>query len=225
MSYDLTGVGCVHYPTDAQAPFSAVAISDGYLGTGGCGIGAQTSQWGPLLASHGIVTMIINTLGSDQPATRATKLLAGIAAFKTENTKSGSPLFGKLAGRYGTSGFSMGGGGTTRATVQDHTLLSSVAIMPYSPQGTGVVTPTLIICGSSDTIAPCASHGTPVYGQIPDTTPKMRVTINSSHAGQPTSGGSMSGAWGLAFHKTFLDGDERWRPLLTGGNPTATNIQ
>ena len=32
-----------------------------------------------------------------------------------ENTKNGSPLFGKLSGRYGTSGFSMGGGGTTYA--------------------------------------------------------------------------------------------------------------
>jgi hypothetical protein len=53
----------------------------------------------------------------------------------------------------------------------------------------------------------------------------MRVTVSSGHSGQPSAGGNMSGAWGLAFHKTFLDGDERWRPLLTGGNPTATNIQ
>jgi len=169
--------------------------------------------------------MIIDTLGGDQPATRGTKLLAGIAAFKTENTKSGSPLFGKLAGRYGTSGFSMGGGGTTRATVQDHTLLSSVAIMPYSPDGAGVVTPTLIICGNSDGVAPCASHGTPVYGEIPDTTPKMRVTVTSGHSGQPSAGSNMSGAWGLAFHKTFLDGDERWRPLLVAGTSNTTNIQ
>jgi hypothetical protein len=223
MSYDMTGVGCVHYPTNAEPPFSAVAISDGFLGSGGC-VGAQTSGWGPLLASYGIVTMIINTTGADQPAQRGTKLLGGIAGFKAENMKSGSPLFGKLAGRYGTSGFSMGGGGTTRATVTDKTLISSVAIMPYSPDGAGVVTPTLVICGSSDGTAPCSGHGTPVYNEIPATTPKMRVTVTSGHSGQPTAGSNMSGAWGLAWHKAFLDGDERWIPVLKSGMSNSSTL-
>ena len=213
MSYDIPTAGCVYYPTNAMAPFSAVAVSDGFLGAGGC-VGAQTSGWGPLLASYGIVTMIIHTTGADQPPVRGQKLLAGIAAFKAENTKSGSPLFGKLAGRYGTSGFSMGGGGTTRATVTDKTLLSSVAIMPYSPDGAGVVTPTLVICGSSDGVAPCSAHGTPVYNEIPGSTPKMRIQVSSGHSGQPSAGSNMSGAWGLAFHKAYLDGDTRWVPVL-----------
>ena len=217
MNYNLTGVGCVYYPTNATPPFSAVAISDGFLGSGGC-VGAQTGGWGPFLASYGIVTMIVNTLGGDQPAQRGTKLLGGIAGFKAENTKSGSPLFGKLAGRYGTSGFSMGGGGTTIAATQDRTLLSSVGIMAWSPVGQGVTVPTLFICGNSDALAGCASHGTPAYNPMPPTTPKMRVTVTSSHIGQPTAGASMSGAWGLAFHKVFLDGDERWRPFLVSGN-------
>jgi hypothetical protein len=119
----------------------------------------------------------------------------------------------------------MGGGGTTRATVEDKTLLSSVAIMPYSPQGTGVVTPTMVICGSSDGTAPCASHGTRVYDSIPASTPKIRVTVSSGHAGQPSAGGGDSGKWGLAFMKLYLDGDERWKPLLLADDATASNIQ
>jgi hypothetical protein len=223
-SYSISGVGCVYYPTDAEPPFSAVAIADGLSGAGGCG-SIQTGRWGPLYASHGIVAMIVVTGGGDQPAARGDALLEGIAAFKSENTKSGSPLFGKLAGRYSTSGFSMGGGGTTRATVEDSTLLSSVAIMAWSPVGAGVTVPTIFICGSSDGLAGCGSHGTRAYTSIPDSTPKIRVTVSSGHNGQPSAGSSMSGAWGLAFQKLYLDGDERWRSVLLSGDNDATNIQ
>ena len=222
-SFTIAGVGCVYYPTDAEPPFAAVTVSDGFLGSGGCG-SFQTGQWGPFYASHGIVAMIVTTGSSDQPATRARALADGIAAFKEENADSGSPLFEKLAGRYGTSGFSMGGGGTTYASRDDDTLLTSVAIMPWGPVTSGVTVPTLIICGSSDGTAPCSSHGTPAYNGIADSVPKMRVQISSGHAGQPTSGGGKSGEYGLAFQKVFLEGDERWRPLLVAADSEETNI-
>ena len=223
-NYDLRSAGCVYYPTDANPPFAAVAVSDGFLGSGGCS-GAQTGDWGPLYASHGIVAMIVHTSGMDQPNTRGQKLTKGIAAFKEENTRSESPLFGKLSGRYGTSGFSMGGGGTTYAASGDSSLKSSVAIMPYGPTGSGMKVPTMIICGSSDTIAPCDSHGTPLYSQIPGSTPKIRVTINSSHSGYAASGGNMEGAWGLAFQKVYLEGDTRWKQVLLSGDATESNLQ
>jgi hypothetical protein len=223
-SYDLTGTGCVYYPKDGKPPYAAVAVSDGFIGTGGCGR-TQTDQWGPLYASWGIVTMIVNTGSSDQPNVRGRALTKGIAAFKTENTKSGSPLEGKLAGRYGTSGFSMGGGGTSYASQADKTLLSSVAIMPWGPVTSGVTVPTLVICGSSDGTAPCSSHGNPLYRGIGDSTPKMRVQVSSGHSGQPTAGMSKSGQYGLAFQKVFLEGDKRWRPLLVAASSEETNIK
>jgi hypothetical protein len=216
--------GCVYYPTDAEPPFAAVAISDGFVGSGGCVL-AQTGGWGPLYASHGIVAMIINTTGADQPPTRGRKLGTGIAAFKEENERSDSPLFGKLAGRYGTSGFSMGGGGTTYATQDDPSLLSSVAVMPWGPVSLGVTVPTLVICGVADTIAPCALHGAPLYGGLGDDVPKMRVDVTAGHSGQPTAGGGRAGEFGLAFQKVFLEGDERWRPLLVAADAAATNIE
>jgi dienelactone hydrolase len=223
-SYNLAGAGCVYYPKDAKPPFAAVAVSDGFGGAGGCGR-TQTDQWGPLYASWGIVAMIINTGSGDQPNVRGQKLLTGIKAFKAEHAKSGSPLEGKLSGRYGTSGFSMGGGGTTYASRDDKTLLSSVAIMPWGPVNSGITVPTLVICGSSDTIAPCNSHGIPAYKGIAETVPKMHVQITSSHAGQPGSGMGKSGQYGLAFQKVFLEGDQRWRPLLVGATSVATTIK
>ena len=212
-SYNVAGAGCVYYPTNAEPPFAAVAISDGFGGSGGCGR-TQTDGWGPLYASWGIVAMIVNTGSGDQPNARGRALNRGIEAFKMENMKSGSPLMGKMAGRYGTSGFSMGGGGTSYATVTDKTLLTSVAIMPWGPVRSGVTVPTLVICGSSDGIASCASHGTPLYNSIMGMTPKMKVTVSSGHVGQPTAGSGRSGAAGLAFQKVYLEGDTRWKPLL-----------
>jgi hypothetical protein len=216
--------GCVYYPGDAEPPFAAVTISDGFGGSGGCGR-TQTNAWGPLYASWGIVTMIVNTTGGDQPATRGAKLLNGVEAFKAENEDSGSPLYQQLAGRYGTSGFSMGGGGTSYASEDDPSLLTSVAIMPWGPTRGDVTVPTLIICGSSDGIASCGSHGTPLYGRIGDDVPKMRVEVRSGHVGQPSAGSGASGDYGLAFQKVFLEGDERWRPFLVSAPSEATTIQ
>jgi hypothetical protein len=220
--------GCIYYPdsADAKPPFAAVAFSHGFIGTGGCDPNSfQGGGWAPLYASWGIVGMTINTGGGDQPNVRAQKLLKGIAAFKSENMKSGSPLMGKLAGRYGTSGFSMGGGGTSLASVTDKTLLTSVAVMPWGPARSGVTTPTLIICGSSDGTAPCASHGNPLYRGIMGDVPKMRVQVSSGHQGQPSVDMGKSGKYGLAFQKVFLEGDTRWRPLLVAAPSEETNIK
>jgi hypothetical protein len=214
----------VHYPTGAEGPFAAVAISDGYLGSGGCR-SFQTGAWGPFLASWGIVTMIINTGSGDQPATRGRKLTAAIASLKAENERSGSELYQKLAGRYGTGGFSMGGGGTTYAAQDDSTLLTNMPLMPWGPVRSGVTVPTLVVCGASDGTASCRSHGTPFFNGLADSVPKMRVTVSGGHNGQPSAGGGESGRVGLAFQKVFLEGDERWRPLLAGADNDSSNIQ
>jgi hypothetical protein len=219
-NYDVTSAGCIYYPTDAEPPFAAVAISDGFTGSGGC-TGAQTGQWGPLYASWGIVTMIIHTGANDQPNVRGTKLTAGIKAFMAENTKMASPLMGKLSGRYGTSGFSMGGGGTTFSAVADPTLKTSVGIMAWGPSGGAIKVPSLFIFGSSDSVA--GTMGMSAYANV--TAPKMTVTVNSTHAGQPTAGGGDSGKAGLAFQKVYLEGDERWKPILGMIKATATTIK
>jgi pimeloyl-ACP methyl ester carboxylesterase len=123
----------------------------------------------------------------------------------------------------------MGGGGTTIASGSEPTLKSSVGLAPWSPAGQNVKVPTLLLCGASDSTAPC-SMSESAYDGIPDSTPKMLVTIpGTSHLqwfGPTNAGGGISGETALAFHKVFLEGDERWRPFLleTRGTKT-TNIE
>ena len=216
--------GTVHYPTDAEPPFAGVSICPGFTNSG-----PEMAPWGPFYASHGIVTIVTNTLGTDGPDVRATKLLTAITQLKAENTKGGSPLNGKLAGRYGTSGYSMGGGGTTLASSTDSTLRTSIGLAAWGGNGAGVKVPTLLLCGSADTVAPC-SMSESVYPAITGNTPKMMVSIaganHFSWFNPADAGGGNSGETALAFQKVFLEGDERWRPFLlqTRGTKT-TNIQ
>jgi pimeloyl-ACP methyl ester carboxylesterase len=224
-SYELPN-GTVYYPTDAEPPFAAIAICPGFLN-----VGPEMAPWGPFYASHGIVLMTVYTGAADVPAIRALLLLDGIDALKAENTKSGSPLMGKLSGRYGTSGYSMGGGGTTIASGSLPELKTSVGLAAWAPEGAGVKVPTLLLCGEADTVAAC-SQSSSAYRAIPESTPKMMVTIpgvsHLSWFGPTDAGRGTSGAMALAFEKVFLEGDERWRPLLvkgpTGGTMT-TNIE
>jgi len=220
-SVDIRTAGCVYFPTNAEPPFAAVAISDGAGGVGGCGF-SQTGNWGPLYASWGIVAMIIHTSGGDSPTARGTKLSAAIEAYKMENMKADSPLFGKLSGRYGTSGFSMGGGGTTYAAQDDATLRTNVSIMAWTPARTGITVPSLFIFGNADGLA--GTMGMSSYNGIADTVPKMAVTVSAGHSGQPSAGGGDSGAAGVAFQKVFLEGDTRWRPLLLMVDADETTI-
>lgn len=115
--------GTVHYPTNAEPPFAAVAICGGYFNTG-----PEMAPWASFYASHGIVTVIVSTGAADQPAARAAKMLAAIAELEAENADTTSPLFGNLSGRYGTSGYSLGGGATTLASASDPTLRTSVGL-------------------------------------------------------------------------------------------------
>jgi len=217
--YELS-TGTVYHPTDADPPLAAVAICPGFLNSG-----PEMAAWGQFYASHGIVLIATHTLGSDFPDVRAVKLLDAVKQLKAENTKSGSPLNGKLSDRFGTSGYSMGGGGTTIAASTDMTLKTSVGLAAWGPVGAGVSVPTLLLCGESDNTANC-SQSTGAYRQIPESTPKMLITIPGANHfawfGPDDAGRGRSGAYALAFQKVFLEGDERWRPFLITKPATGT---
>ena len=213
--------GTVYYPTDAEPPLAGVSICPGFLNTG-----PEMQPWGPFYASWGIVCVVTNTGAADSPQIRGTKLVGAITDLKKQNDSG--PLMGKLAGRYGTSGYSMGGGGTTFASEADPTFKTSVGLAAWGPDGPTVKTPTLFICSDSDTVAGCG-FSTTSYGQIPGMTPKMILKIpGASHFNwfSPTDAVTMgtSGAYALAWQKVFLEGDERWKPILkqmpTGGATT-----
>jgi pimeloyl-ACP methyl ester carboxylesterase len=214
--------GTLFYPTDAEPPFAGLAIAAGFLNTG-----AEILDWGEFFASYGIVTIVTTTTGADFPDIRASKLARSIEELERLNAESDNPLSGAMSGRYGTSGYSMGGGGTTLAASADQTLSSSVGLAPWAPVGRSVSTPTLLMCGSTDTIAPC-SMAEGAYAETPESTPKMLVVLplvgHLTWLSGPTAPGA-GGALALAFMKTFLEGDERWKSvLLSAGGDVTTNI-
>jgi hypothetical protein len=216
--------GTIYYPTDAEPPFAGIALCGGFTNTG-----PEMAAWGPFYASHGIVTLITTTLGLDSPDVRATKLLGSVDELKSENDNASSPLYQQMAGRYGTSGYSMGGGGTTIASVSDPSLWTSVGLAPWGPATSGVQVPTLLLCGASDTVAPC-NMAQGAYDGITGSGPKMIETIpGTTHFnwfGPTSAGGGISGETALAFQKVYLEGDERWKPLLLQSRGTVTtNIQ
>lgn len=205
--------GTIHYPTDAEPPFAGVAVCAGFLNTG-----PEVDAWGALYASYGIVTNVTSTGGGDLPDYRAQLLLGAIKTLKDENTKAGSPLMGKMSDRYGTSGYSMGGGGTTIATSSDQTLKTSVGMAPWGGVAINVKTPTLLFCGTADIVAACGmAEG--VYAGITAPTPKILVTLaGTDHLAWVGSavgpGGGAAAKLALAFQKVYLEGDTRWLPLL-----------
>jgi hypothetical protein len=210
----VVATGTIHYPVGAQPPFAGVAVCGGFLNTG-----PEMDSWGSFYASYGIVTNVTTTGAADTPDIRATALLGAIKALKDENMKAGSPLMGMMSGRYGTSGYSMGGGGTTIATGTDQTLKTSVGMAPWGGVGTGIKTPTLLFCGAADTVAPC-DMASGAYSGIPAPTPKILVTLTGTDhlqwVGSNTAPGSGAAAkLALAFQKVYLEGDTRWKPLLS----------
>jgi len=217
--------GTIYYPTDAEPPFASVALCGGFLNTG-----PEMVDWGAFYASYGIVTIITSTGALDFPDIRADKLLASVTELKGLTT---GPLAGKLSGRYGTSGYSMGGGGTLIAANKTPTLRTSVSLAAWGPSAAMNKVPSLLLCGTQDTVAPCGDHTNPAYTQIPETTPKMKMVITggdhlAAWFGPADGGGGITGGYALAFQKVFLEGDVRWKPLLLtkpSGSTQETNIK
>jgi len=212
--------GTVHHPTDAEAPFASLVM----IAVAGSSA-PELNAWGSFYASHAIVTLVVVGASSDRPPAHATKLLEAVKELEALNTKSGSPLESKLSDRFGVAGYSIAAGGTTLASSSAPTLKTSMTMAVWGGDGSGVQVPTLLLCGESDTVAPC-SMSESVYSVIPATTPKMRVSIaGANHFSwfNPTAAGSgVAGEVALAFQKVFLEGDERYRPLLLQSRGTVT---
>jgi dienelactone hydrolase len=209
------GSQSLHYPTDAEPPFAAVAVVPGFVSPE-----SSIRAWGPFLASHGIVTLTIGTNGGgDPPEVRANALLDALETIAGENSRSGSPLEGRIdTQRLGVMGWSMGGGGALIAANRTPGLRAAISLAGWSPgaQFSDNAVPTLLFAGTADPLAGGQSQG--FFTSIPDGTPKMLYEVqggNHSVANDPGSTGGDIGRFGLSWLRVFLEGDERYRPLLT----------
>lgn len=242
MAYDVNSAH-IYYPAGATPPFVSVAVVPGFVSAE-----SAIGDWGPFLASWGIVTMTIGTSNpstgasdtSVLPPVREAALLDALTTLKGENTRSGSALVGKLdVSRQGVAGWSMGGGGTLLAANSTPTLKAVFAIEPWNPSTTYTMdtVPTLMFGGTSDTLA-----GPPMpdsqYTSIPMSTPKMLYVVTSgTHwvATSPTNSttdmapDSMStpnvARFGISWVKVFIECDDRFRPFLLVKPSDAADFQ
>lgn len=190
------------------------------------------ASWGIVVASvyTGVMALI--------PEPQASNLLQIIELLEMERVDMDSPLFEKISGRYGVAGYSNGTGGCLIAAAQDPSLRTSMILAGtlLTSGGAGIAqgtrAPTLMLCGSADVMG-SIDQSQQIYDVVSGTAPALLIEIlnatNLSWLSPSAAGGGTSGGYALAFQKVFLEGDERWRPLLLNQPENAsqwrTNIQ
>jgi hypothetical protein len=144
--------------------------------------------------------------------------VASIAELKDLNNNPSSPISGKMSDRYGISGYSMGGGGTTYGCVSEPTLKTGIGLAPWGPVS-GMRVPTLFLCGDADFVA-----GT----NVPRTatgTPSMQVVFFLYSHFNWFGPDNQTGVYALAWQKVYLEGDTRWKPWLEQQLPGVSSMQ
>ena len=201
----------IYYPNNGVPPYAGIAIIPGY-----CGVEADIQDWGPFYASHGIVAITLGTNDpcADWPAVRAVALLDAIETIKSENTREGSPLNGKVdVNSFAVSGWSMGGGGAQLAASIDPSLKAVVGLCPWLDlngfQDSDLFhnVPVLIFTGQNDDIASSSEYGYMHYANTPSNTDKLYFEIeNGGHgaANAPDMAGGEIGVYALSWLKTYL---------------------
>lgn len=131
-----------------------------------------------------------------------------------------------MSDRYGSGGYSIGGGGSTVAAAGDPSHKVSIGLAPWTPTGFRVDAPSLCICGSTDLVAGC-SHNDWAYAELDDSVPKMNAMVSGGHLQRfgPDAGWGEGGGLALGFAKVFLEGVTRWKASLLALDSTyETNI-
>lgn len=226
----------IYYPNNGVPPYAGISIIPGY-----CGVESDIQDWGPFYASHGIIAITLGTNDpcADWPATRAVALLDAIETIKSENTRAGSPLNGKVdVNSFAVSGWSMGGGGAQLAASIDPSLKAVVGLCPWLDlngfENSDLIhdVPVLIFTGQNDDIAGSAQYGYMHYTNTPSSTDKLFFEIeNGGHgaANEPNMADGETGIYALSWLKTYLLDDPCYCDFLLD-NPSnssayETNIE
>ena len=219
----------IYYPSNTTSPLVSIVIVPGYFTTE-----SSIQNWGPFLASHGILTMTIGTNSIlEQPEERKDALLDAIETIKQENTRINSPLHGAInMNSFALGGWSMGGGGAQLAASVDTSLKAIVALCPWlntltlSPSDLNHSTPLLVLSGELDVIAAASLHADVHYNYTPSTTDKLIYEIEyGTHVvvTGPEGGDGEAGRMVLSWLKKYLLNDDCYCPLLLDIPITASN--
>jgi triacylglycerol lipase len=211
--------GLVYYPTDSDGPFPAMILSPGFTASN-----TDYEVWGRVLASHGIVALLIQpTSVLDTMPARGADLRAGLGVVRGALNTSG-PLAGKIdTAAVGFMGHSMGGGGTLIATNQvGNDIQAAIPLQPYEPGSrfANIVAPTLFIAAERDNVAAVAGNAFTHYNSIPASTTKIYVEAAGADHYYSTDRNDASfeinARYAIAFLKVQLEGDMRYETFLYG---------
>ncbi|PTU74670.1 alpha/beta hydrolase family protein [Pseudomonas mangrovi] len=213
----------VSYPCNLSGTAPATTLTGGFTNT------KEDMYWlADHLSSHGYIVITMtptNTLGT--PLTWETAHKGGIDKLRSENSRFGSAIRGKVdTNRLGIMGFSMGGGGTLLAAADlGSQVKTAVPLAPWLgtlyPSYRNISAKTLIISGSSDTVAfPSTIAG--YYRNLPSgLTRGLAEVRGASHFdwfgftasnAQQTRFKTLTTAW----LKTYLTGDTSYQTYFNG---------
>jgi predicted dienelactone hydrolase len=207
------GGGTIYYPTTA-GQYGVIAISPGFTAT------QSSVAWlGRRMATHGFVVITIDTNTTlDQPASRATQLIAALNY--VVNSASSTVRSRVDPNKRAVAGHSMGGGGALIAAENNPSLKASLPLTPWnlSSSFTQVRVPTLIVGSDGDAVAPVAVHARPFYASLPGTTYKAYAELNLATHFTPNSTNTPIGRYGVTWMKRFVDADTRYSSFLCGAD-------
>jgi len=198
----------IYYPINEIDLLASIVIVPGFMNNE-----FTIQNWGPFLASHGIVCMTIGTNNLiDTPQDREQALLDAIITLKAEHNRLESPLYNLLdTTKIAVGGFSMGGGGAQLSAISDTSIKTVIALYPYLLDSEQLLSnqecPLLIVSGQLDAIAPPSIHANSHYSNTPSSTPKQLYEVQfASHdaLSGPNGGNGEVGAKVLAWLQTFL---------------------
>ncbi|MFD5246722.1 alpha/beta hydrolase family protein [Amycolatopsis sp. NPDC058340] len=203
------GGGTLHFPNDtSQGTFGAVAVAPGF------GESELFLRWfGPRLASQGFVVLTVETNSVfDFPSARADQLLAALK-FMVEQSRAKDRID---TSRLAVMGISMGGGGTLEAAVRNPALKAAIPIVPWNIGGgyAGIRTPTLVIAGEGDIIAPTPIHAKAFYDSLAPGLNKGYVEIAGGGHIAPALPNVTTAKYSISWLKRFVDNDTRYEQFL-----------
>ena len=173
--------GIVYYPIDIEGPLPIIILVPGFVSSI-----SSIEDWGPYLASYGVVTMFVNVNNIFQdPYYRSYALLDGMISIIQENERIDSPLFEMLnIDSIAVGGWSMGGGGAQLAAQQNSNIKAVIALSAWLSNSNVTynnTTSILFLSGQYDTVAPNSIHSDTFYNNTPESTEKLLFEISGGN--------------------------------------------
>ena len=221
----------IYCPENTSHPLASIVIIPGYANPE-----SSIQDWGPFLASHGIVCMTIGTNSVfDMVETRRDALKDALISLKAENDRTGSYLYNKLdTSLVALGGWSMGGGGAQLLAAENQNIKAVIALCPWidplvsSPTLLNHNVPVLFFGGQVDAVAPPNLHAEAQYNYTPSTTTKLLYEVflgGHTIANSPSGGQGDVGRMAVSWLKTFLEKDSCYCPLLLSVPGSSSDYQ